>query len=242
MKKTTTTRRISVTPQPAPIPKPNPLAEVDALEIAKIAAIIPTQGITLRDKVEQAYSLVAWAQTYKDLAIRKNMSPLKLMALQDAGCDIEEYDEEEHLEHPAYEELKPFEKIGTDGAILPMPFAEGLQKLMPAVKKPDIQIDRFIHFLRSDDAFGQKWTAELVERQVGEFKKSGIPWGQFQSFYIGFSFWWPDYYSRTQSGKRKGKTKAEAQPKGKQGRVIRKNDKRKGSKAGSFLKALKKTS
>jgi len=30
--------------------------------------------------------------------------------------------------------------------------------------------------------------------------------------------------------------------KGKQGRVIRKNDKRKGSKAGSFLKAVKKTS
>ncbi len=223
-------------------PKTDPLAEIDAIEVAKIAASIPTPGLTPREKVEQAYSLLTLAQSWKALAIRKNMSPLRLMRLQKQGWDIEEYDEEDYLEHPAYKELKAFEKIGTDGAILPMPFAEGLQKLMPRVKKPDIQIDRFIHFLRSDDAFGQKWTAELVERQVGEFKQSGIPWGQFQGFYIGFSFWWPDYYSRTQSGKRKGKTKAEAQPKGKQGRVIRKNDKRKGSRAGSFLKALKKNS
>jgi hypothetical protein len=254
MKKPTKPRSVSVTLQAETtgirkgheiseqIAKPNPLAEVDALEIAKIAATIPTQGITIRDRVKQAYSLLHYAQCYKALATRKNMSPLRLMSLQDQGWDLEEYDEEDYLENPAYKELKAFEKIGTDGVVLPMPFAEGLQKLMPRVKKTDIRTDRFIQFLMSDDAFGQNWTREIVEKKVGEFKQSGIPWGQFEDFYVKFSFWWPDYYSRTQSEKRKGKTKGKAEPKGKQGRVIRKNDKRKGSRAGSFLKALKKTS
>jgi hypothetical protein len=217
-------------------PKPNPLAEIDALEVAKIAATIPTQGITPRAKVRQAYRLLDLALNYKALATRENMSPLQLMALQDAGCDIEGYEEEDYLEHPRYKELEGLEKKGRDGNFLPMPFAEGLQKLMPEVKKPDIRLDRFLRFLRSDDAFGQKWTAELVERNVDEYKQAGIPWGQFQGFYVGFFLWWAGHYSRTQAAKRKGKTK------GKQGRVIRKNDKRKGSKAGSFLKALKKTS
>ena len=70
---------------------------------------------------------------------------------------------------------------------------------------------------------------------ISDWKKYGIPYEVFCDTRDELPEWWKSRLSNTQAAKRKGKTK------GTQGRVVRKNDKRKGSRAGSILKRLKKT-
>ena len=84
-------------------------------------------------------------------------------------------------------------------------------------------------------------------RVTQEYEQAGIPWDEFEGFLIAFPKWWERQSSRIKAKARKGKKKtkegdaAETAPpdvslnpkadkpaKGKQGRAIRKNDKRKG--------------
>jgi hypothetical protein len=101
-----------------------------------------------------------------------------------------------------------------------------------------------------------------AEGRIKKWKSEGIPPDEYSWAKLNYHHWYPNYKShlRSLAGKSPKKKNSPdpqsqkqysgventfAEPahkaKGKQGRVIRKNDKRIGSKAGSFLKALKKT-
>ena len=85
--------------------------------------------------------------------------------------------------------------------------------------------------LRSDLLITDSTATDIIS----DWKKHGIPYEIFCDIRDALPEWWKSRLSNAQAVKRKGKTK------GKQGRVVRKNDKRKGSRAGSILKRLKKT-
>lgn len=102
-----------------------------------------------------------------------------------------------------------------------------------------------------------------AEGRIKKWKAEGIPAGEYSWAKARYHDWYPKYKSFLRSNAGKSPKKKDspdpktqkhypeveitfAEPadkaKGKQGRVTRKNDKRKGSRAGSFLKALKKNS
>jgi hypothetical protein len=64
---------------------------------------------------------------------------------------------------------------------------------------------------------------------MDSWKRDGIPFGKYRNLKEWIPKWWKTHLSRIQSAKRAGKTKQAA--KGKQGRVVKKKDKRKGSRA-----------
>lgn len=239
----------------------NPLAEIDIVEIAKIAAAIPTPGLATAERIEQAFQLLSFANKIQQEAGVKNISPLSVLAAwrdELNGISVT-------VTPP---EICALMKFGANGETLPIALKDGLEALMPQVDKHSLRIKRFSDYQTSPSGgeWGMGMSRSEAARVAQEYEQAGIPWDEFEVFLIAFPKWWERENSRVKAKAKKGKTKpkpkegdaAEPAPpdvsltpkadkpakpaKGKQGRVIRKNDKRKGSKAGSFLKALKKTS
>jgi hypothetical protein len=216
----------------------NPIAEIDFLEVAKIAAMIPTPGLSARKKIQEALVLLNVARKLQDDARERNLCPFSVLKEWDA------YDEdirngvvepEDPDEHPLYKDCRAFQKIGPDGKPLPLTFQDGLAKMMPQVEKLDLREARFLAYLQDcGSKFGRSFSKETAENEIRAWKQQGFQWSPFEYNFVTFRLWWEGQSALIKSKARLGKTK------GKQGRVVRRNDKRKGSKAGSFLKALKK--
>jgi hypothetical protein len=237
----------------------DPLVEIDIVEIAKIAAAIPTPGLATAERIEQAFQLLSFANKIQQEAGAKNISPLSVLAaLRDEWNGISVT-----VTPP---EICALMKFGANGETLPIALKDGLKALMPQVDKHSLRIKRFSDYQTSPSGgeWGMGMSCSEAARVTQEYEQAGIPWNEFEGLLIAFSRWWERENIRVKAKAKKGKTKPKegdatepappdvsltpkadkpAKPaKGKQGRVIRKNDKRKGSKAGSFLKALKKTS
>jgi len=223
---------------------PEALAGIPIHIVAEIGAKLQTTDSDPVASIRMAYALLDAAEAGR-------------RSLQDEGCvdpgllsfDIERRKEStrprilaEYKSDPLYQEK--------DGRPAPVPFENALAIVFgKSIKKTEREKRLSVYLAEKDE--GLKTMFANLPQELNPFtiagrptaaenlqawKTEGIPWGEYQDLKRYFSDWWKDRLSRTQAAKRKGKTK------GNQGRVIRKNDKRKGSKAGSFLKALKKTS
>jgi hypothetical protein len=209
----------------------NPIAEIDFLEVAKIAAMIPTPGLSARKKIKEALVLLNIAEKLQREAREQNLCPLRQLQEWESGIDSEDHDE-----HQLYKDSRAFQKKGPNGKPLPLTFQDGLAKMMPQVKKPNLREVRFLAYLQDDGSkFGRFYSKETAENEIRAWKQQGFQWISFENIFVTFRLWWEGQSALIKSKARLGKTK------GKQGRVVRRNDKRKGAKAGSFLKALKKT-
>ena len=207
----------------------DPLAEIDIVEVARIAASISIPGLSDFARIREAYRLLKRASDVRSEASR-------------AGLPLWEVITEEERRLNA----KPV-------FIAPqLSLAVVLKKLMGQVNKREIRINRFMEFLVSHTG-----SREGVEALLAKYESEGVPREEFDKYSFSFRAWWTRHKAslKSKAGKAKKvdaaetpppdvslKPKADKPAKGKQGRVIRKNDKRKGSRAGSFLKALKKNS
>lgn len=204
--------------------KENPIAELDIVEVAKIAASIQTPGFTAEQKVREAYQILEYAKFVQTHSLSQGVSPSSFIYNRENGIDPK--DEEEFMPHPLYDEVRlaylQFDPE-TDRE-LPVSYKEGLARILPKVK-PAERESRFARFLAST---GEK-------SKIDEFKNSGFDWSDFENFYVGYRLWWEEELKQVKSKARKGK-------KGKQGQVLRRNDKRKGARAGNILEKIKKIS
>lgn len=218
--------------------KKDPLAEIDIVEVARIAASISIPGRSHFAQIREAYHLLKAANEIKIEASRTGLHLWEVITKV-------EREEERRLNL----NTKPrFRRIMQRQPSL----AEFLKQLMPKVEKAATRKRRFIEFLGDGN-----WSREKVEAVIAKYESEGVPSGEADGRSLPFQIWWNGKYTsqKSKAGKtKKGdaaettppdvslKPKADKPPKGKQGRVIRKNDRRKGSRAGSFLKALKKNS
>lgn len=204
--------------------KENPIAEIDFVEVAKIAAMIQTPDLTPRQKIKEAYDLLSMAKHWQNESLKEGIDPSVLMYYRENRMDPK--DEEEFMLHPLYDEVRvaylQFDPETDTG--LPVSYKEGLARILPKVK-PAEREGRLARFLAST---GKK-------SKIDEFKNSGFPWDDFENFYVGYRLWWEQELKQVKSKARKGK-------KGKQGQVLRRNDKRKGARAGNILEKIKKIS
>jgi len=231
----------------------DPLAEIDIVEIAKIAAAIPTPGLAAGEKIEQAFQLLSLAIEIQHEARSKNLSPLSVLAAR-----RDEFNGISVTVTPP--EICALMKIGANGETLPIALKDGLEALIPQVDKHSLRIKRFSDYQTSPSGgeWGRGMSCSEAARVTQEYEQAGIPWDEFEVFLIAFPRWWKRQSSRIKAKARKGKTKpkegdaAETAPpdvslkpkadkppktrkapkptKGKQGRAIRKNDKRKGAR------------
>lgn len=214
--------------------KKDPLAEIDIVEVARIAASIAIPGRSHFAQIREAYHLLKAANEIKIEASRTGLH------LWEVITEVER-EEERRL-------------INTKPRLIERQrsLAEFLKQLMPKVEKAATRKRRFIQFLGDKNL-----SRERVEAVIAKYESEGVPSDEAYGRSLPFQIWWNGKYTsqKSKAGKtKKGdaaettppdvslKPKADKPPKGKQGRVIRKNDKRKGSRAGSFLKALKKNS
>ena len=233
---------------------PEALAAIPIHIVAEIGARLQNTEADPAESIRMAYTLLDAAEAGR-------------RSLRDEGCVtqglsnfvFERAKEQARPRMIAQRNADPLARKTASGEFQPVDFEQALSQVFGrATKKPQRE-SRLVLYLsekvsiEDTDRALQEWAGnptmlpkfqkmgkEAAEKKIREWKIEGIPFHEYLSLKTWLPGWWKDHYSRTQSGKRKGKTKAE--PKGKQGRVIRKNDKRKGSRAGSFLKALKKTS
>ena len=223
---------------------PEALAAIPIHIVAEIGARLQTTEADPAESIRMAYTLLDAAEAGR-------------RSLQDEGCvdpgllsfDIERRKESaiprilaEYKTDPLYQEK--------DGRPAPVPFEKAVSIVFgKSIKKAEREKRLGVYLAEREErakslfpnlpslsVFGSILRKPTAAEQLQAWKIEGIPWGEYQALKKYFSDWWKDRVSRTQAAKRKGKTK------GPQGRVIRKNDKRKGSRAGSFLKALKKNS
>ena len=202
----------------------DPLAEIDIVEVARIAASIATPNLQPIDKIREAYQLLEIADRVRRVSSETGFDlfyVLKNFDKPDATCPLA-------IELDAVNARIIWEGEGSAS------FAVCLKELMPSVTKTATRKKRFIDFLVSSqgEGFGMGLPRKSADLAIVRHEKEGVPFGEFQYYFHTFRLWWGLYKSGV-------KSKA-GQSKGNQGRVVRKNDKRKGSRAGSFLKALKK--
>ena len=195
------------------------LAEIDIVDVAKIAAAIQTPGLSANQKIMEAHELLRMASHWEDEASKEGIPAPILSYCRRHGM------KSDAEEHPLYSEVRTqFLKLDDELNYLPMPYRLGLAAILPQVKSVNRE-SRFFRFLESKNK-GSK---------VEEYKKSGFPWDDFENFYVGYRLWWEEELKQVKSKARKGK-------KGKQGQVLRRNDKRRGARAGNILEKIKKIS
>jgi hypothetical protein len=229
---------------------PEALAGIPIHIVAEIGARLQTTDSDPVESIRMAYTLLDAAEAGR-------------RSLQEEGCikpglfnfTFERAKEQARPRIIAQRDADPLASKTASGDFQPVDFEQALSQVFGrATKKPQRE-SRLVLYLSEKASIEdtnralQEWVGNpamlpkfqtmgkaAAEKNVREWKSEGIPFHEYLSLKTWLPAWWKDRLSRTQAAKRKGKTK------GKQGRVIRKNDKRKGSKAGSFLKALKKTS
>jgi hypothetical protein len=197
--------------------KKDPLAEIDIVEVARIAASISIPGLSDFARIREAYRLLKRASDVRSEASR-------------AGLPLWEVITEEERRLNA----KPVFRGRT------LSLAEFLKQLMPKVEKAATRKRRFIEFLGTG-----KGDRKSVEAVLAKYESEGVASDEIFRRAVPFQTWWDGEYKsqKSKAGKtKKGdaaetappdvllKLKADKPPKGKQGRVIRKNDKRKGAR------------
>jgi len=193
------------------------LAEIDIVDVAKIAAAIQTPGLSANQKIMEAHELLRLASHWEDEASKEGIPAPILSYCRRHGM------KSDAEEHPLYNEVRTqFLKLDDELNYLPMAYRPGLAAILPQVKSGNRE-SRFVRFLESENK-GSK---------VEEYKKSGFPWDDFENYYVGYRLWWD-------KEKRGLKSKAGKAKKGKQGQVLRKNDGRKGARIKNILKKIKK--
>jgi hypothetical protein len=224
---------------------PEALAAIPIHIVAEIGAKLQTADSDPVASIRMAYALLDAAEAGR-------------RSLQEEGCVepglsffiLRRLTEEAEPRIMAQKKADPLARKNANGGFQPVDFEQALSQVFGrATKKPQresrlvlylFEVGETLRAIRENNPETPfkypKPTKEVAEKTVREWKSEGIPFEEYISLKNCLPGWWKDRVSRTQAEKRKGKTK------GNQGRVIRKNDKRKGSKAGSFLKALKKTS
>jgi hypothetical protein len=222
---------------------PKALAEIPIHIVAEIGAKLQTADSDPVKSIRTAYALLDAAEAARQ-------------SLQASGCvnpGLGHFDEERKIQFDCTQRLAE-QKIDPlyqekDGKPSPISFEKALSSIFgKSIKKTDRE-KRIKIYLEENEASVKARYPKLnvpqclpPSQQLQKWKTEGLSWFSYTLLKYTVPKWWKKKRSHTQAVKRKGKTKGEAEPKGKQGRVIRKNDKRKGSKAGSFLEALKKTS
>jgi hypothetical protein len=225
---------------------PKELAEIPIHVVAGIAAQIqPADGPA--ERIQQAYDLLDAAESARQSlnvhgSTNEGLEQFRFYRLKEERLPviIAEYKSD-----PLYQEK--------DGRAAAVPFEKGLSIVFgKSIKKADREKRLEVYLTEKEEGlkcmfsslppelnpFGSILRRTNAGEKFLEWKTEGIPWMEYQTLKKYLPEWWKTRLSRLQSAKRKGKTKDEN--KGKQGRVVRRNDKRKGSRAGSFLKALKK--
>lgn len=202
--------------------KENPIAEIDFIEVAKIAAAISTPGFTAKQKIKEAYELLGLAKHWQTEALKEGINPSLLIYYRENGIDPEE--EEIYKPHPLHEEARSaYMQIDENCNPLPVDYKVGLARIIPEAK-PAVREARLIRFLKERDK----------QSKVEEYKKQGFPWSDFENCYVSYRLWWAQV-------KRGLKSKAGKSKKKKDGKPLRRNDRRKGARAGNFFEKIKKT-
>lgn len=232
---------------------PEALATIPIHIVAEIGAKLQTADSDPAESIRMAYTLLDAAEAGR-------------RSLQEEGCvtpglsnfAFERIKEKAAPRIIAQRDADPLARKNATGDFQPVDFEQALSQVFGrATKKPQREsrlvlylsekasiedTDRSIQELAGNPATLPKFQTmgkAAAEKNVREWKGEGIPFQEYLSLKTWLPAWWKTRLSRTQAAKRKGKIKGKT--KGKQGRVVRKNDKRKGSRAGSILKRLKKT-
>lgn len=236
---------------PGDLPTQNPeaLAKIPAHIIAGIAAQLHTNEGDPVERVRQACQILDAAESAsKSLAEEGGYAPGLLRH------QFEQKKFESRKLHIADRQNDPLCVKGEDGQPARVTFEDAVSKIFGrAIKKADRESRLVLHLAEKTPAEEtlaalERWAGDqskpLVFPKTGnakaleivrDWKRHGIPFEEYRSLKFNFPIWWKERVSRTQAAKRIGKIK------GKQGRVRRKTDKRKGARGGNFLQALKKT-
>ena len=228
---------------------PQALATIPIHIVAGIAAQLSATEPDPVERVRQAYTLLDIAEAGR-------------RSLQEEGCvtpglldiDIERRKESALPRILAERDADPLAIKTATGEFQPVDFEQALLQVFGRSTKKAQRESRLVLYLSGKVSLEntnralQEWIGNpttlpkfqkmgeaAAKKNVIEWKSEGIPFQEYLSLKTWLPGWWKGQLSRTQAAKRKGKTK------GTQGRVVRKNDKRKGSRAGSILKRLKKT-
>jgi hypothetical protein len=236
-----------MTSQHAPARNPRAIAQIPAHIIAGIAAQLQSPEADPVLRVRQAFQLIDAAES-------------GLQGLNEGDCyesgllrhDFHRKKHESRQRSLKERETDPLFQ-NKDGEAQPVPFNEALSKIFGRETKKAQREARIVMYLAEKTpeeetlaAFG-KWatdqTKPLVfpktgnpkaQKIVDSWKLNGIPFEKYRSLKAWFPEWWKARLSQTQAAKRKGKTKGE------QGRVVRRNDKRRGSRPQNILRKIKK--
>jgi hypothetical protein len=138
--------------------------------------------------------------------------------------DIVEVEVEESLK-----KVRLLKRRGGNLRVLPVGLSEALAALMPGVKTT-LREKRFTDFLQGDNFWGENLSRTEAKSKMQAYKQDGIPYYDLADFAACYPRWWAIQFKTIKASNRKGK----------QGRVIRRNDKRKGARSGNIIDALKK--
>lgn len=236
-------------PRDPPTQNPEALAQIPAHIIAGIAAQLHTNEGDPVERVRQACQILDAAES-----ARKSLAEEGAFAPGLFTHQFEQKKFESLKRHIADREADPLKAKGKDGQPAPVSFEKAVSKIFGRSTKKKDRESRLVLYLAektpAEETLGalEKWagdqTKPLVFPKTGnpkaleivrDWKRHGIPFEKYRSLKFFFPNWWKERVGRTQASKRIGKTK------GKQGRVRRTTDKRKGARGGNFLQALKKT-
>jgi hypothetical protein len=213
---------------------PQALAAIPIHIVAGIAAQLSATEPDPVERVRQAYTLLDIAEdAHYGLETAKcyNWGLDDYVSVRKSGIEMRE-----HLRDPLV-------VIDEMGQCVPVDFEKAVSSIFGRSIKKHLREKHLALFLigqpelvDADLCFEtgiQKVDPREAEKCVRDWKEKGIP----EDAYFKIKRIYPYWKSRQTSNARSfaGKTK------GTQGRVVRKNDKRKGSRAGSILKRLKKT-
>ena len=197
------------------------LAKVSPAQIAGIAATLVKEGRSPMEAVNLAFELLELAAGGLDSLSKK----VETEYCSDKGYEFGVwYTAAMRAIHrnsllDIEQEPDPIFKFDAAGNFLPLDFDVALQNLLPRLKTGD-RMPRFRH-----------WLADLLQisnieagEKIAAFYENGLPPDIYSSARIYLRVWWRDALSqiRAESGEQKGK--------GKQGKVKKKSDKRRGAR------------
>jgi len=239
---------------------PQVLAEIPIAVVAGIAAQIQTRDNTPTARIREAYALLDAAEAGRKSLLESGSYEAGLAAVRCLEATTERIakDIQERRQDPLI-------KVSPSGDELPVDFKKALLRFFSKTIKPQNRETKLVEYLAGltgiEDTLRaiQEWAGNpatkegqlqaidkwkkapffpkpgkaKAEKLVADWKKNGIPAKEYFSLKSNFPRWYDE-------AKRKNKSKAGKAPKGKQGRVVRRNDKRRGSRPQNILRKIKK--
>jgi len=198
---------------------PDRLAKIPIEAVSTIAATI--RNDSPHESIRKAYELLDVAASAQAFLERSDKQSFE------EGIDYHLAITEQKREFEKNRLAVSFE-VDSEGNRLNVPF-ETLAKSLKTGKTMEDRVSRlklFIGFLEGNDDPIKK-----AER-VHQLEREGVPPNLANAIVLGFSAWWKESVSgdRSDAGTKGGNTPKKRKPKGKQGQVKSKEDKRIGSK------------